>query len=348
MSVGVFGVNYRLASSRDRETVIGFFCRLKERQQFLGPSVLLITCNRAEIYFSSDTERSSLLLEFQKRFHHLGVYVNWGGESQGEEDLPCGYLHLGLDCFTHLFRVVAGCDSVVLGETEIQGQVKRAYTQTIKKEKIPSVLHYLFQKALKEGKRFRSTNLLKEKQVTTEAVVHSLLEGIPLDAKTIFVGYSTINCRIASFFRRRGRSNFIFCSESINSAKKEKIIPRKLLSFFDDYEVVIFGTTADFSQTPMLLGGLFSLPGRIVIDLSVPSVVSNNRHLDKRNFFDMKAINDKIRTFSLSENADDQKNLAMEFLDFSAEKYWNFFLKRVSGQSTRSYGLSYEGEVVTC
>ncbi|WP_213358174.1 hypothetical protein [Chlamydiifrater phoenicopteri] len=349
MSVGVFGINYRLASSKDRETVIDFFCRLSEERKFSGSSVLLVTCNRAELYFCTNVEYSSLLSEFQKEIHFLGLRMCWeNNRCTDDEALPLGYIHFGLDCYTHLFKVVAGCDSVVLGETEIQGQVKRAYAQTIKKGRIPSALHYLFQKALKEGKAFRSGKVLQGGQVTTEAVVYSLLEHKALDAKIVFVGYSTINCKIASFFRRHGRSNFIFCSDSVSSARSVKIISRRQLSFFDNYEVVVFGTTTDFSQTPNLLEGLFSFPERIIVDLSVPSVVSLGRGSKGAKFFDMEVINSKIYSLSMSKEGLEKKKLAEKFLALSAEKYWNFFLERVSGQSVGSYNLTYEEEVVSC
>ena len=68
----------------------------------------------------------------------------------------------------HLFRVVSGIESKMLGEAHIQGQVKRAYLEAREKGHISSGLHRLFQTALRCGKRVRS-----ETAISTGAVSHS-------------------------------------------------------------------------------------------------------------------------------------------------------------------------------
>ena len=66
------------------------------------------------------------------------------------------YSYFGVDCFSHLTRVTLGLDSAIIGETEIQGQVKLAYENTSDYHPLPEALHFLFQKSLGISKKLRS------------------------------------------------------------------------------------------------------------------------------------------------------------------------------------------------
>ncbi len=99
--------------------------------QHAGPSVFLQTCNRIELYY-------------------------------GDGDVPD-------DVARHLFRVVCGLESAIVGERAVQGQVKEAYLTARKSQKLPTGLHKLFECALQVGKRVRT-----ETQISHGAVSHSL------------------------------------------------------------------------------------------------------------------------------------------------------------------------------
>jgi len=72
------------------------------------------------------------------------------------------------DIVEHLFRVVSGLESAMIGESHIQGQVKRAYGESIDNEHISGGLHRLFQAVLRCGKRVRT-----ETGISEGAVSHS-------------------------------------------------------------------------------------------------------------------------------------------------------------------------------
>src|ERR1700732_5082855 len=81
----------------------------------LDEIVLLSTCNRVEIYGTTRQSTDSIKSVFQL-------------VSSGPVDLsPYIYVHKDDDAARHLFRVAAGLDSMMLGETEITGQIKNAY-----------------------------------------------------------------------------------------------------------------------------------------------------------------------------------------------------------------------------
>lgn len=84
--------------------------------------VVLSTCNRMEIYYWSDNPENA-------REHILSHFL---GDGRGKVDMASHfYCHQGAFALEHLCRVLSGLDSMVLGETEIFGQVKTAYQMAL-------------------------------------------------------------------------------------------------------------------------------------------------------------------------------------------------------------------------
>src|SRR5258706_8186600 len=118
------------------------------RREDLDEIVLLSTCNRVEIYAASRHEgsRASSLLQ---------------SLCDGSPDLRSHtYLYKDLDAAQHLFRVAAGLDSMVLGETEITGQVKKAYELARSSRLTGAILNLVFQKAFQVAKEIRTRTLI--------------------------------------------------------------------------------------------------------------------------------------------------------------------------------------------
>ena len=135
------------AAIRTEELADALPCLL--RAPDVREALVLSTCNRIEIYtWAKDpegaTEQVRLFLEDLK-------------------DLPIGWTRtrslilLGDDVIRHLFSVTAGLDSMVTGESEIQGQVRAAYKTAAALGAVGPHLHGLFRWALEAGKRTRST-----------------------------------------------------------------------------------------------------------------------------------------------------------------------------------------------
>lgn len=110
-------------------------------------TVVLSTCNRTEIYAWVADPRAA--------FEQLALYF------EELRSLPEGWVRehctfmLGEDAVRHLFVVSAGLDSMVRGESEIQGQVRAAYRQATELGAVGPHLHALFRSALESGKRAR-------------------------------------------------------------------------------------------------------------------------------------------------------------------------------------------------
>lgn len=110
----------------------------------LSEVVVLSTCNRVEIYAVTEN--------FTGGPAELFKWINPAGL-----DLePHLYYHEGAEAIRHLFSVAAGLDSMVLGETEITGQVKQAYQAACEAKLTGSILNRVCQKALQTAKEVRT------------------------------------------------------------------------------------------------------------------------------------------------------------------------------------------------
>ena len=155
----VVGLNHRTAPLEVREKLSlsteGLYAGLKAMESYDVPGAILCTCNRSEFYAMEpgETQRSP---------------VGWGvGDQRIKQflvdyfDIPMVeldrylYVYRERDCIRHLFRVVSGLDSMVLGEEQIIGQVRLAFEAAASAGTIAGPLSHLFQHALRVGRRVR-------------------------------------------------------------------------------------------------------------------------------------------------------------------------------------------------
>ena len=124
------------------------------------------TCNRTELYLvvSDPVEAESAA---------LGVLARQA-EIRPTELLGHLYSLRGGEAARHLFRVTAGLDSMIVGEAEIQGQVKRAYELALVEGATGPILNRLFRGALAAGERVRSETAIGEKGVSIPSVAVEL------------------------------------------------------------------------------------------------------------------------------------------------------------------------------
>lgn len=113
-------------------------------------AVILSTCNRVELYLArSDAAVGfdpNLVAEFLGEFHNVPI----------ADVQPHIYDFSQADAVRHLFRVAASLDSLLIGEGQIAGQVKKAYEQAQQRAAVGPLLHDLFQHARLVAKRVRS------------------------------------------------------------------------------------------------------------------------------------------------------------------------------------------------
>ena len=150
------GVSHHHAPLEVRERLYLQDGQAAELASELGDAVVLSTCNRTEVYLagrSADTARAEL--ERRSGLELGDVLARW---EDGE-------------AVSHLFRVAAGLDSLVPGESQILGQVREAYQAARTAGATGPLLNRLFEEALRAGKRVR-----------TEATLHELPESVAASA----------------------------------------------------------------------------------------------------------------------------------------------------------------------
>jgi glutamyl-tRNA reductase len=139
------------------------------RRNVAREMAVLSTCNRSEVYVAGDAEGTvERLFEFFAAYH----------EVPPAEVTPHLYVHHGADAARHLLRVAAGLDSLVVGEPQILGQVKAAYTVASEAHFTGAVLNRLFHVAFAAGKRVRSETGLGEGAVSVSYAAIALAKKI--------------------------------------------------------------------------------------------------------------------------------------------------------------------------
>jgi glutamyl-tRNA reductase len=154
VSVVVIGLNHRTAPLDLLERMAVTDARLPKAlhdlvsREHISEAMVLSTCNRTEVYAVAE------------RFH--GAYSDIRSFLAEMSFLPPDefsdhlYVHYDSAAASHLLSVTAGVDSAVLGENEIQGQVKRAWERAHEEEAAGPVLNLLVRHALEAGKRART------------------------------------------------------------------------------------------------------------------------------------------------------------------------------------------------
>ena len=127
-------------------------------------ALLLATCNRVEIYGCAEQPIATREVLRALQQCPTSEVVN----------TEAFYRHDGEACAQHLFRVVAGLDSMVIGETEILGQVKKAYEGARKSGSAGPLLHRVFQRAFRVAKQVRSTTEITRGAVSVGSVAVEL------------------------------------------------------------------------------------------------------------------------------------------------------------------------------
>lgn len=185
MYVLLTGLNHRTAPVEIREKFVFSEDDIKEAYQELKRTgavegvILLTTCNRTELYATAQDimEGQAALEDFLIRYSGLNSIS------------PYVYQPNCFDAISHLFRVTAGMDSMILGETQILGQVKEAYQRAIDFKTSDGVLNTLFQKAIYVGKRIRTETDIDHHTVSVSYAAVELVKDIlgPLNGKTVLV-----------------------------------------------------------------------------------------------------------------------------------------------------------------
>ncbi|BBG04847.1 MULTISPECIES: glutamyl-tRNA reductase [Pseudonocardia] len=223
MSVLVVGLSHRSAPVEVLERLAvapGDVPKLLEEmldRAHVEEAVLLSTCNRIEVCAVVDA------------FHGgLGDVTDVLGSYAG---FPIGelsdhlFVHYAGSAVQHMFQLAAGLDSMVVGESQILGQLRGAYATADESGSVGKVLHELVQQALRVGKRVHAGTGIDEAgaSIVSEALrdADRELGGTGLDgARAVVVGAGAMGALAAAHLRRAGASEIVVLNRSAEGAER--------------------------------------------------------------------------------------------------------------------------------
>jgi glutamyl-tRNA reductase len=216
MKLFVAGLSYKTAPVELREKLAVHpsrlrchGCRLKLGGN-LEEVVVLSTCNRVEIYGVTPKVNGNV----HRLFEQL---------SKGEVDFaPHLYIKEGAEAVEHLFSVASGLDSMVIGETEITGQVKQAYQAAQEAKLTGRVTNRLFQTALQVAKEIRTQTGIGRGATSVGSVAVDLAERIfdrDLSGTTVMIiGAGKMGEACIRHFTKRGARSVLVSNRSYDRA----------------------------------------------------------------------------------------------------------------------------------
>lgn len=220
MPILVLGLSHHTAPVALRERFAFSEARVPAVQQILRDSrlveesVILSTCNRVELYVSTRMEPRQA---FAALLDHLTSIHDYRDPLTDEI-----YQLTEPRSLEHLFRVAAGLDSMVLGETEILGQLKKAYDLALTHNYTGKTLNKAFQKAFQVAKHIRTETNIQRGSVSVGSVAVELAEKIFTDLKerhVLVLGAGDTSEKTARALLSRGAKSILVSNRSFDRAE---------------------------------------------------------------------------------------------------------------------------------
>lgn len=220
MSVVVIGLSHRSSPVELRERFAFAEAKIPEALKALREAglaeegVIVSTCNRVELYVSTPLEPApafTALRKFLTDFHAFDGVLNNEMYTLAEPQS----LH-------HLFKVASGLDSMVLGETEILGQLKKSYDLALQHKYTGARLNKAFQRAFNTAKHIRTNTNIQRGSISIASVAVELAEKIftSLDEhEALVIGAGDTSEKTARALISRGARGVVFANRSPERAQ---------------------------------------------------------------------------------------------------------------------------------
>jgi glutamyl-tRNA reductase len=278
----------------------------------VAEAVLLSTCNRVEIYAAVESHPA----------HALAAIRGLVAEAKSIEAAVEGFYELASpDSVHHLFKVASGLDSMVLGETEILGQLKQAYSLALEAGATGKLLNKAFQTAFNVAKKIRTETNIQRGSVSVASVSVELAQKIfetLSDQRVMVIGAGDTSEKTARALQSRGAKSIMVSNRSFERAEAlareldgQAILFEQWPTEFPKVDIVISSTSAPhYLITRANLEPLLATRGSrplLLIDIAVP------RDIDPEvNFLDDVYV---YNVDDLQAIADEYQRLRREELD---------------------------------
>ncbi len=282
MEILCYGLNHRTAPVEVRERFavadsLAGELGARIAREAGGEALVLSTCNRVEIYVASESQGAA------RRAVEAFVMERAGADAAHSFDRAF-VMRNGDLAVRHLFRVASGLDSMVLGETEIFGQIKKAYQAAQEAGSTGRFLNRLFQKTFNVAKEVRTDTSITRGAVSVGAAAVELAEqifGRLRDCTVMILGAGETAELTAGALQARGVRTMFVANRSFPRAEElAQKMAGKALHFeewtqqFESVDILIGSTAAPHPVVTraQLEPVMADRPGRplFCIDLAVP------------------------------------------------------------------------------
>ena len=326
----VIGTNHKYSPIELREKL--FFSKKKLRYaiNFLSgtktirEAVILSTCNRVEIYASAQEEEKAIveIEDFISRYHEIdirGVY-------------PYLYRYKDINAYRHLMYVVAGLDSLILGETQILGQVKSSFLETETAGFVDKFLKRVFYSAFDVTKKVHAETKVSEGRISVGRVAIDFIKeriGTLKDKNVLIIGVGKITELVLEYLKKE-KTKVVFVSNRTFERAKElsyKIGAQavrfdKLKEFINKTDVVISATASPHFIIKKEILDKTVNHNLLIIDLALPRDVDPQvKEIDNVDLYCLEDIDIIIKKNWEKRNQEALK--AKAIIDIEVNKLWD-------------------------
>jgi glutamyl-tRNA reductase len=217
MELLCLGLNHRTAPVEVREKFAVETLQLGAAAQDLialaeaAEGVVISTCNRTEFYLAAE-DGHEVIRKIQTRL-------------AGQDPAVTAHLYQleKTEAARHLCRVVSGLDSMMLGETEIFGQVKLAYQSALEAGTTGAILNKVFQRAFGVGKKVRTDTSIQVGSTSVGSVAVDLAEkifGHLKHSEVLILGAGEMSRITAQSLVSRGAKSIFVTNRSLDKAQQ--------------------------------------------------------------------------------------------------------------------------------
>jgi glutamyl-tRNA reductase len=188
---------------------------LQALRDYVPSGVILATCNRTEVYAIGDDART--LQESLESF-----LVDWSGVAK-EQLSPSFHIAFEYDAVRHVTETASGLRSMIVGEWEIQGQVRQALEEAEHASMADLPLRKLFQHAIRVGRRVREDTDISKNALSVSSVAVDLASKATVDIKkcrVLLIGAGQAGKLAARAFAQRGVRRLSVINRSLESAEE--------------------------------------------------------------------------------------------------------------------------------
>jgi len=246
-----------------------------KKESGLDECVIIQTCNRIELFGKSKSTETEKIKK---------TWASLAGLEEESFDENVEFVE-NQEALHHLLKLTSGLDSMVLGEEQILGQIKKSITSAREIKASGQHLNTLFDKAIRVGTRIRNSSGIGKGGISVGSMAVKLAEENIDELKTkkiLLIGTGEVSTLVAKSLQRRGYA-FNVTSRTIGRSQTfcenmggQAVKFEEVLSGFDGYDIIFVATTAPYflvTHERITTAMDCKNKGMMILDLSNPRTV---------------------------------------------------------------------------